>query len=64
LETGERFLKKSKNKLEWYDAGEKDAKEKVRAIDVMAIREQIVKRLRHYQRKTISYINRKSGNKL
>jgi hypothetical protein len=38
LETGARFLKKSKNKLEWYDAGEKVAKEKVRAVNVVHLK--------------------------
>ena len=35
---GARFLKKSENKLEWYDGGEKLAKEKVRALDFIPLK--------------------------
>ena len=38
LETGARFLKKSENKLEWYDGGEKLAKEKVRTLDFIQLK--------------------------
>ena len=41
LETGARFLKKLENKLEWYDGGEKLAKEKVRTLDFSHLMSQL-----------------------
>jgi hypothetical protein len=37
LGTGARFLKKLENSLEWYDGGERVAREKVRAVDIIHI---------------------------
>ena len=41
--TGARFLKKSENKLEWYDGGKKLAKEKVRALDFIHLKSHLQK---------------------